>query len=49
MIYKAGCLLVVALVSGCSAMRQEVAINLQLDPSMPRRTGKIDVTVYLVR
>lgn len=33
---------------GCGAMRQEVAINLQMDPSS-RQVGKVDVTVHLVR
>ena len=43
----AGCLAVLA--CGCGSVRQEVAVNFQMDPSLPSRVGKIDVTVHMVR
>jgi len=43
----AGCLAL--FLCGCGAVRQEVALNFQVDPSMPTRVGKIDITVNMVR
>lgn len=43
----AGCLALFT--CGCGAMRQEVAVNFQLDPTSIRQVGKIDVTVHMVR
>jgi hypothetical protein len=45
---RIGCLLI-AVLCGCASTRQEVAINLQFDPAMPQRTGKVDIIVHLVK
>ncbi len=43
----AGCLFLT--LCGCGSVRQEVAVNLQMDLAAPSRAGKVDVTVYMVR
>jgi len=43
----AGCLALTLF--GCGAVRQEVAVNFQMDPTTLRQVGKVDVSVHLVR
>ena len=36
-------------VMGCGAMRQEVSVNVSMDPAASMRVNKVDVSVYLIR
>jgi hypothetical protein len=40
---------ILLILAGCGAMRQEVSVNLSVDPAASMRVQKMDVSIYLVR